>query len=98
MTAFASSIRKVSGRKIFAGLLCSAVLAGALAPTEASAHSHHWGYGAAAGIGGGLLLGALIANSNAQPRYYYDRRCWTERRRVYDAYGYPVLRRVRVCG
>lgn len=93
MTVIASK-----GRKIVAGLLTSAVLAGAFAPSAAFAgNGHRWGY-AAAGLGGGLLIGALAA----QPRYVerevvYDRRCWTERRRVYDAYGDAYVRRVRVC-
>jgi tartrate dehydratase alpha subunit/fumarate hydratase class I-like protein len=94
MTAFASK-----ARKIVAGLLTASALAAVLAPTAASAHDHHrFGYGAA-GFGGGLLVGALIAS---QPRYVesevvYAPRCWTERRRVYDAFGNWYRQRVRIC-
>ena len=52
----------------------------------------------AAGLFGGLALGALAATA-AQP-YYADplyRECWTERRRTVNAYGNRIVRRVRVC-
>lgn len=88
------------GRKIVAATLIAAAAIGAVAaPSTAEAkgwkhggHRGHYGYGAAA-VGGGLLLGAIIAsNSRADAAD-----CWVEKRRGYDAYGYPVVRRVRVC-
>jgi hypothetical protein len=63
----------------------------------------------AAGIIGGLAAGAIIGGiaSNGYgyyggPRYYapapvyYGPRCWWQRDRVWDGYGWR-LRRVRVC-
>ncbi|WP_020179011.1 hypothetical protein [Methylopila sp. M107] len=88
------------GRKIVAATLVAAAAIGAVAVPTSSAeargwrHHHGYGYGAAA-LGGGLLLGAIIASNNRG--YGYARDCWVERRRGYDAYGYPVVRRIRVC-
>lgn len=82
-------------RKTTAALVAAATIGLALSPTGASAkgkhHHHHWGYGAAA-VGGALLLGSIIASSNA-----YARECWVEKRKRYDAYGYPYFVRIRVC-
>jgi len=53
----------------------------------------------AAGLIGGLALGALAASA-ARPYYaapaYSD--CYIERQRVRDRYGRLFIRRVRVCG
>jgi hypothetical protein len=59
------------------------------------------GAAVAAGVVGGLALGALAANAGRpvyyqRPVRYGD--CWTERRRAYNRYGDLVIRRVRVCG
>jgi hypothetical protein len=56
---------------------------------------------AAAGVAGGLALGAIAAgaaNANAGTRVYVDepRDCYFERRREWDGYGW-TYRRVRVC-
>lgn len=90
------------GRKALASLATAAVVAVSMAPTTASAgwhghhgHGHGYGYGAAA-LGGGLLLGALAANAY-NDRVVYERRCWTERRRVVNYYGDSYVRRIRVC-
>ncbi len=48
----------------------------------------------AAGVIGGLALGAIAANA-ARPAYYGD--CWTERRRTVDQWGRYVYAPVRVC-
>ena len=55
----------------------------------------------AAGVVGGLALGAIAANA-ARPAYYYPApavasSCWTERRRGYDRFGRLVISRVQVC-
>jgi hypothetical protein len=52
----------------------------------------------AAGLVGGLALGALAATA-AQPYYAAPAygRCWIERRRVADAWGNLYVRPVRVC-
>jgi hypothetical protein len=58
--------------------------------------------GVAAGVIGGMALGAVAANPNRSPYYdgfgadYDD--CWVERRPVDDEYGEIIgRRRVRVC-
>lgn len=93
-------------RNTVAALLAAATLGVAAAPSAANAggwkNHHHgghgwghrgYGYGAAA-LGGGLLLGALIA-SNSRTAYVRD--CWFERVKRVNAYGDIVVRRVRVC-
>jgi hypothetical protein len=55
----------------------------------------------AAGVVGGLALGAIAANA-ARPAYYYPApasatSCWIERRRTYDRFGRLVISRVEVC-
>ena len=56
----------------------------------------------AAGLIGGLALGAIAANA-ARPAYYYPATtvatsCWIERRRAFDRFGRRVITRVQVCG
>lgn len=56
----------------------------------------------AAGLIGGLALGAIAANV-ARPAYYYPATtvatsCWIERRRTYTRRGRVVIRQVEVCG
>jgi hypothetical protein len=53
----------------------------------------------AAGLIGGLALGAIAANA-ARPVYYQRpvySDCWFERRRIVNRYGRANIRRVRVC-
>jgi MFS family permease len=77
--------------------LAAAVLTTALTAAPAEAR-----YGrkraVAAGVLGGLALGALAAGAaNAGPRYYRGD-CWIERQPVYDDWGDIVrYRRVRIC-
>lgn len=64
-----------------------------------------YGGAVAAGLIGGLALGAIAgAAANPyyvpvydRPAYYVPRRCFVERRRVVNAYGRVVVRRVRTC-
>ena len=59
-----------------------------------------WGYGGgavAAGVIGGLALGAIAASA-AQPRPVYVGGCYKVRRSVWSEYhGHYVVRRVTVC-
>ena len=88
-------------------------VASVAAPTSASAQwrggwrGHHggWGGGAvAAGVLGGLALGAVAANSYPYyggygygPAYAYGPGgCYLQRERVWDGFGWRI-RRVRVC-
>lgn len=85
----------------------------ALGPSQASAQYYgHRGPGAgavAAGVVGGLALGALAAGAarpyyGPGPAYVVEeelppppvRRCWYEREDVWDGYGYRP-HRIRVC-
>ncbi len=93
-------------RKLAIGALAAATLTGSLAVTTIGAeagwrgrhHHHHRGVGpgVAAGIIGGLALGALAARPYyAPPRF--AARCWTEPRRVVGRHGHVFWQRVRVC-
>jgi hypothetical protein len=98
-TAVMTVSSKVS--KTVAALVAAATLGLATAPSAQAGgwHGHHrhhgYGYGAAA-LGGGLLLGAIIA-SNSRPAYGYARDCWLETRKRYDAYGQRYYVKVKVC-
>lgn len=87
----------------------AAVSALALSFATSNPASAHDDGAVAAGVLGGLAVGAIIG-SQAQPRYYapadqpvyYQRReiyrdCHTEREQFVDAYGYMRTRRIRVC-
>lgn len=90
------------GQSLAIGLAALTVFSGlATAPATAG------GGDVAAGLLGGLAVGALVGSAAAQPRYYAPYyapapvyvpppRCWLERERVWDGYGY-VIERVRVC-
>jgi hypothetical protein len=94
-------------KKIVIGAVVALSLGSAYS-TPAAAWCNGWGCGgydnggaAAAGLIGGLALGAAIANSQ-QPHYYYAQPayggCWFERRAVYDQWGNFIgRRRVRIC-
>ncbi|WP_448950755.1 hypothetical protein [Labrys neptuniae] len=95
-------------KKILAGTLVAATLAGATLATTGTAEARYGrggAFAAGAGIGlvGGLLAGAAYNNSyygggyydDYRPVYYY-RRCHVERRWVDGYYG-GYWKRVRVC-
>ena len=61
----------------------------------------NYGGAVAAGLVGGLALGALAASA-PRPAYYYDEpvyggACYVTRQRFVDPYGRLVVRRTRVC-
>lgn len=83
------------------------MLAGATIATSQPAEAR--GGRIAAGVIGGLAVGALVGSALAAPSYYgpgyyygpgpvyyAPPRCWWERERVWDGYGWR-LHRVRVC-
>jgi hypothetical protein len=87
-------------RKIIVGLTAAStlVLGVAATSTQAAAWHHHrgmgWGAPVAAGVIGGLALGAMATTS--RPVVYSD--CWIERRPVYNDRGrFLGHRRIRVC-
>lgn len=93
-------------RKTIAGGLAAVAMAGTLAVSTTSAEAR-WrrGPGVAAGIVGGLALGALAAGAYSNRGYYggpyaayggYG--CYTERQPVYDQWGrFRGYQAVRVC-
>ncbi|MFC3693187.1 hypothetical protein ACFOWB_13270 [Chenggangzhangella methanolivorans] len=96
MTAFSSKVAKTVAALVAVSTLALAAAPAAQAGGWHGHHRHHgYGYGAAA-LGGGLLLGALIA-SNSRPAYGYARDCWIERQKRYDAYGNRYFKPVKVC-
>jgi hypothetical protein len=97
--------------KIAGGAAALALAAGlvASAPNEAAAQWRHHGWhggwrgpGVAAGVVGGLALGALAAGAGNRyygPGYYapaYGPDCYLTRERVWNGYTW-VWRRVRMC-
>lgn len=96
MSAFSFS---ACTRKMLTGAAAAATLALGIAGTTTPAaawHHHHrgWGGPVAAGVIGGLALGALAAS--ARPVASSD--CWVERRRVYNERGrFLGHRRIQVC-
>jgi hypothetical protein len=101
-------------RTFVIGLSSAALLTAGLISTTQTAQASDWdhrggGGGAiAAGIVGGLALGALAAGAYSSPRYYggpayydappYGPECYWTVRNVYDEYGYYLgRRRVHVC-
>ena len=87
----------------------AAVSALALTVVSQPASAGGNGGAVAAGVVGGLAVGAIIGSQVARPNYYngpayyeapvYEERayCHTERRVFVDSYGYEHVRRVRVC-
>ncbi len=99
----------IIGRRTRLASAATLALAGALlaaAPSEAAnltpyikKHYHPAPGAIAAGVAGGVVLGALAAGA-AGTRYVEDTymgACYTVRRRYIDEDGYPVVRRIRVC-
>jgi hypothetical protein len=96
------NVRIPSRQSLAAGLAALTVFSG-LSITPATAG----GGDVAAGLLGGLAVGTIVGSAVAQPRYYAPYyapapvyvpapRCWLERERVWDGYGF-VIQRVRVC-
>jgi hypothetical protein len=91
---------RMSCRQSLAVSLAAVTVFSGLITTPATAG----GGDVAAGLLGGLAVGAIVGSAAAQPRYYYAPapvyvpapRCWLEHERVWDGYGY-VIQRVRVC-
>jgi len=94
---------RISCRQSLAVSLAALTVFSGLITTPATAG----GGDVAAGVLGGLAVGALVGSAAAQPRYYAPYyapapvyvpapRCWLEHERVWDGYGY-VIQRVRVC-
>jgi hypothetical protein len=90
-----SVIRKTLTGALAAATLTAGIIA-ASAPAEAQwRRGHHrggWGAPVAAGVIGGLALGALAAQA-AQPRYYYAPGYTTYPAYGYGAYHYPAYTR-----
>lgn len=99
-------------KKLMASGLSAAVLAAASLGASAPAQARHGNGGAiAAGVVGGLALGAIAgsAAANASPGYgygggysepapVYGGGCYFTRQATYDPYGnFAGYRRVRVC-
>lgn len=99
-----------------AALTLGGGMVAASAPAEAGYRyghgGHHYGYrpstgAVAAGVIGGLALGAVAAQSYRAPAYApvgyhgrpvaYGRRCFVERRVRINRFGERVVRHVRVC-
>jgi hypothetical protein len=59
-------------------------------------HGHRW-EGMAAGVLGGMALGAMMSQAQARPSYSDGSACYYERRRVWDEFGNRFYRKVRVC-
>ena len=88
-------------------LVAIAALAVAVTTTPQPAFAHDGG-AVAAGVIGGLAVGAIVGSQANHgyyggPGYYQSgyqpsyRECHTERQRIEDGYGNVHLRRVRVC-
>ena len=102
MTAISSLTRKSIGLALAAATIAGTMTI-ANSDAEAQWRGRHSG-AVAAGIVGGLALGALAASAHRPaygygPAYYVDEpSCYTVRRRVWNEYrGHHVVRRVRVC-
>jgi hypothetical protein len=103
--------KEVRMRKTFTVIAAAATLALAsvAAPQSAQARCHGCG-AAAAGLIGGLAIGAIIGSAAANGPYYsgpaygyygpgpvyYRPHCWWRRERFWDGWGWRV-QRVRVC-
>ena len=91
-------------QKTLTSALAALTLGGAVAVTSAPAEAgwgyHHRGYGGAvaAGVIGGLAVGAMIASSRpayAEPVHTSD--CYIVKRRFVNEYGDVIVRREQVC-
>lgn len=90
--------------KFATAALATLTLGGSLLAAAAPAQAYYYKpwkpyYGpgpVAAGVIGGLALGAVAASAAASSGYGYGG-CYITRREVVDVYGNVYLRRVRVC-
>lgn len=88
------SIRK----SLLGGLAAAALVTAAATPASAYCPGCWVGPGIAAGVIGGMALGAAAAANGPGPYYEGPGECWMERRPIYDEYGNFIgRRRVRVC-
>ena len=97
-------------KRVLSAVLAVATIAGSLAIAAPSASARDRGGAIAAGVGlgilGGAIAGAAIANSGGYygpgygyyggPAYYAGGPCYWQRERFWDGYGWRV-RRVQVC-
>ena len=88
-------------KKTIASALAALTLGGAVLTTSAPAQAGGGGFGGAiaAGVIGGIALGALAASrpAYAAPAYYYGPTCYFRTKRFVDDYGNPYFKRVRFC-
>jgi hypothetical protein len=86
----------MTAKTTFAAALTALTIAATLAlPSNAAQARGGLGVGIAAGLLGAAVVGAAVANANAQPVYVDGyRRCHFVRQ--YDAYGY-YIGNARVC-
>jgi hypothetical protein len=92
-------------KRTFTASLAALSLASALAaasPASAGGWDHHWNGPVAAGVVGGLALGAIAGSGYPYGASYYAapvyEGCYITRRPAYDEWGYFIgYRRVRVC-
>ncbi len=103
MSAFFTSVTRKSLTAAAAALAMGAVLSATATPAAAGGGWHHkYGWGIAAGVAGGLALGALASQPRyyGGPRYYaepvYGGDCYVVRRRILTDYGWRTVRRT-VC-
>ena len=91
-------MRTLATTLVAAGALGFASLA-STAPAQAQYYHRCWNCGGgdvAAGVVGGTILGLGLGSAlAAPPPVAYA--CHYERMRDYDAYGYPIIVRRRVC-
>jgi hypothetical protein len=86
--------------KVFVATTFAAMIATA-SPALAGGWNHHWNGPVAAGVIGGLALGAIASGAYGGPAYYdapvYSN-CYLVKQPAYDYWGNFVgYRRVRIC-
>ena len=102
MSAFFTTTTRKSLTAAAAALAMGAALAASATPAAAGGWRHEYGWGVAAGVAGGLALGALASQPRyyGGPRYYaepvYAGDCYVVRRQILTDYGWRTVRRT-VC-
>ena len=88
-------------KKLIIAVAAAATLAVSFGATaQAGYRHHHYRHSGDAALAAGIgaaALGIIAAGAYANSDPYYERDCWTERRVVYDNWGYGHVRHVRVC-